>query len=80
MDRIVNELETKKLDSWGLYDLILLDLGDNRERPYLKMLNPSTETYHIEGVPPVCKTVKSALMWRNKMLDSSDFVEPQILT
>jgi hypothetical protein len=50
------------------YDLILLDLGDGRERPFLKMRNPSLEdVYHIEGVPPGIKTVREALNWRNGM-------------
>jgi internalin A len=47
------------------YELLLLDLGDSRRRPYLRMLNPSTGTYHIEGVAPSVTTVRDALRWRN---------------
>ncbi len=36
-----------------------------RGRPYLKMKNPSTGTYHVEGVHPDCRTVAEALAWRN---------------
>ncbi|MBF0119909.1 MAG: hypothetical protein HQK79_13825 [Desulfobacterales bacterium] len=36
-----------------------------RRRPYLKMINPSTGVYHIEGVHPNCTTVQEALTWRN---------------
>lgn len=38
-----------------------------RSRPYLKMKNPSTGTYHIEGVHPTCRSVHAALVWRNGM-------------
>ncbi|MDW8003009.1 MAG: hypothetical protein RMJ39_10200 [Deltaproteobacteria bacterium] len=31
---------------------------------YLKMKNPSTGKYHIEGVPPNIRTCKEALSWR----------------
>ncbi|MCY3018341.1 MAG: hypothetical protein NTW87_04815 [Planctomycetota bacterium] len=44
---------------------LLLDLGDRRMRPYLKMLNPSIGTWHVEGVTPSCTTVLEALAWRN---------------
>lgn len=33
--------------------------------PYLKMLNPSTGTIHMEGVHPDCKTVEDAINFRN---------------
>jgi hypothetical protein len=51
------------------YELITLNMGDNRHRPYLKMVNPSTQEIHIEGVHPDCKTIKAALEWRNKTPD-----------
>ena len=46
---------------------ICCDLGLNAwlPQPYLKMVNPSLGTYHIEGVHPDCRTVAEALMWRN---------------
>jgi hypothetical protein len=48
------------------YELLLLDLGDGRRRPYLKMFNPSVEgLIHIEGVAPHITTVREALNWRN---------------
>lgn len=64
-DRVVSELGVKKLETWGNYSLITLDLGDGRHRPYLKMLNPSIGTWHIEGVRPDCRTIEAALTWRN---------------
>lgn len=45
------------------YELLLLDLGDGRKRPYLYMRNPSTGEEHIEGVAPEIKTVREALHW-----------------
>jgi hypothetical protein len=54
---------------------LLLNLGDGRNRPYLKMINPSIGTYHIEGVHPECKTVKEALIWRNQSEET-----PAVLT
>jgi hypothetical protein len=65
IERILTACNAVVSDSLGLYDLLLLDIGDNRKRPYLKMLNPSTETWHIEGVPIECQTVEQALAWRN---------------
>lgn len=58
------------------YELVVLDLGDNRRRPFLKMANPSLPgVWHIEGVPPETKTVKEALKFRNGRED-----EPIALT
>jgi len=47
------------------YELLIFDIGDGRKRPFLKMINPSIGTYHIEGVHPDCKTVDDALEFRN---------------
>jgi len=41
-------------------ELLKLDIGDGNKRPYLKMINPSIGTYHIEGVPPGCDTIEKA--------------------
>lgn len=48
------------------YELLMLDIGDGVKRPYLKMINPSIGTDHIEGVSPECKTVEAAILFRNK--------------
>jgi len=65
IDRVCYKLETRCVDREGNYELLLLDLGDRRQRPYLKMLNPSLGTWHVEGVSSVCTTVAEALAWRN---------------
>ena len=59
----------------GVYELLMLDLGDGRERPYLKMRNPSIGVYHLEGVPTGIVTVEQALNWRNGVSE-----KPLILT
>jgi len=65
IERVCQHLNAKCIDKKGGYELLLLDLGDNRKRPYLKMRNPSIGTYHIEGVEPQIRTVEDALVWRN---------------
>jgi hypothetical protein len=75
IERICYSLNAECIDRKGLtlfstdvpehYELLLLDLGDGRRRPFLKMLNPSVpECWHIEGVHPACKTVQDALNYR----------------
>jgi hypothetical protein len=63
--RILRALGARVISSSGLYELLELDLGDGRRRPYLKMRNPSVDTVHIEGVHPRCQTVQEALNYRN---------------
>lgn len=75
LERISEALNAKVIDTQDGYELLTLDLGDNRHRPYLKMKNPSIGTYHIEGVHPDCKTVKDALKFRNSVE-----TEPEVLT
>ncbi len=61
----------RKVDSYvdkkSKYELLLVDIGkeDGKKCPFLKMENPSINTYHVEGVHPDCKTVKAAIEWRN---------------
>jgi len=79
------DFKTEVIDAWENYELLVLSIDDivpdsdrvSRRRPYLKMLNPSIGTYHVEGVHPDCTTVKEALAWRN---GHKTFVEPQALT
>jgi hypothetical protein len=65
IEKVCEDLGSSILDEKGDYQLIELDLGDGRRRPWLKMLNPSIGVYHIEGVAPECQTVDQALEWRN---------------
>jgi hypothetical protein len=66
IDRVCQKLGARVLDKQGDYELIDINLGENRYRPYLKMKNPSIGVFHIEGVATECKTVQEALKWRNK--------------
>jgi hypothetical protein len=66
VERVVTELGAVCVDRSGDYELLMLDLGDRRRRPFLKMKNPSVPgVYHVEGVHPDCSTVREALAWRN---------------
>ena len=65
IERVCQMFQSQCLDKRGEYELLALDLGDGRIRPYLKMLNPSMPgIYHVEGVLPTIKTVQEALNWR----------------
>jgi hypothetical protein len=65
IERVVKSFNTRVLDKWEDYELLLLNLTEiNTFGVYLKMVNPSTGTYHIEGVPPNIRTCKEALSWR----------------
>lgn len=65
IERVCRDLQAQVIDRQGDYELLILDIGDGRKRPYLKMKNPSIGVYHIEGVLPGITTVKRALEWRN---------------
>jgi hypothetical protein len=74
-DRICRGLNAECIDSEGGYELLLLDLEDGRARPFLRMKDPSTGICHVDGVAPECRTVASALEWRNQT-----YVPPSVLT
>ena len=77
IEKTIEILGAKTIDKMGDYELITIDIGDNRVRPWLKMLNPSIKQHHIEGVAPHIKTVKDAIKWRNGL---DEYVEPIQLT
>jgi len=68
IDRLINK--GKVIDKAPGYELI--DLGnlfvgrDNFYAPYLAMRNPSTNIWHVEGIHEDCRTIDSALQWRNQ--------------
>lgn len=64
IERVCQMFNAQSIHAQGEYDLLSLDLGDGRRRPYLKMRNPSVGCYHIEGVHPDCRTVQQAINWR----------------
>jgi hypothetical protein len=65
LERICGELATS-VDQEGDYELLMLNLEDDKPLPFLKMKNPGTGAYHVEGVAPELRTVASALAWRNQ--------------
>jgi hypothetical protein len=75
IEKICKDLGASVRDKQGDYELLVLNIGDNRQRPYLKMVNPSIGCYHIEGVHPSCDTVEKALNWR-----CGDVWNPVVLT
>lgn len=70
IERVMAALNAEVIDREGDYELVLLDVGDSRKRPYLRMRNPSLPgVWHVEGVHPNVRTVKEALCWRNGRVD-----------
>jgi hypothetical protein len=67
IDRICYKLGANVTDKQGAYELLRLDVGGGRIWSYLKMLNPSIGTWHVEGVPNEIQTVQEALNWRNHL-------------
>lgn len=48
------------------YELLELTVpGLDGARKYLKMINPSTGSWHVEGVPNTCRNIREALAFRN---------------
>ena len=77
IERILNDLPHKVLDTVGNYELYSLDLSDELKNcKYLKMTNPSVGCFHLEGIEPSINTVEEALKWRNNNM----FVDAEILT
>ena len=66
IERVLAGLAAEVIDKTEGYELVNLNLGDGRRRPYLKMANPSLQgVWHIEGVASHCATVADALLFRN---------------
>lgn len=62
VERLIQKLGGKVVDSWRGYELITLDIPGMGIKPtYLKMKNPSIGTFHVKGVPPRITTCREAL-------------------
>jgi hypothetical protein len=85
IDNFVRKSKAKVIDSENEYELLNIDFGQ-RDRPFLKMKNPSIAEYHVEGVHPDCKTVRQALYFRNynktdfESKEFEAFEAPKVLT
>ena len=66
IERTILGLKAKITDAWDGYELLELPPigGMTTKAKYLKMKNPRSGTYHVEGVPPETKTCREALSWR----------------
>ncbi len=102
MDTILASRDTKVLDKDTIdgrpYDLVSVEIEDVgtvkgvRWCNYLRMVNPSTDEIHFEGVPNTVTTVKQALGWRDGEVEprwngansprtmEGEYVKPKILT
>jgi len=77
IERMLEVLPNKVLDSVGDYELLSIQLSDTiTDARYLKMKNPSIGVFHLEGVNPQIATVNAALEWRNNNM----FTNAEILT
>lgn len=77
IERVMESLPHKLLDTRGNYELYSIELSDTiKDAKYLKMLNPSVNCWHLEGVGPDINTIDDALKWRNNNL----FINAEILT
>lgn len=76
-EQLITVLTPNVIDTDMGYELLEIDIGDNRKRPFLKMSNPSLDLIHVEGVHPSCKTVREAIAWRNGL---DNFSSPEIIS
>ncbi|RJX17076.1 MAG: hypothetical protein C4575_14170 [Desulforudis sp.] len=76
LNRFIELFDATTIDKRDNYELIKVQIdvpdyieseefGLLTEQKYLKMRNPTTGEYHIEGVHPECNTLSEALTWRN---------------
>lgn len=78
--KLVKKLKTltKKVNQNLTYELLSISVDGDRERPFLKMENPSLKgVFHVEGVRPEIKTVEEALKYRNGL---SEFSLPEAIS
>jgi hypothetical protein len=72
-ERICQELEAKKLDSWREYELLRIDDADVEPIMLCKMTCPSTGRIHALRVPPDVKTAREAITVCNHGIDPGEF-------
>ena len=73
-DKICQELEAKKLDSWREYELIRIDNADVEPIVLLKMICPSTGKIHASRMPPDCLKARDAATLLNCGIDPETFL------
>jgi hypothetical protein len=80
IERFLSKASHKVISTIGNYALLSVELSpDIRDARYLKMLNPSIGTWHVEGVHPSCGTVEQAINWRATRATDKKW-NPSVLT
>jgi internalin A len=72
-ERICQELEAKKLDSWREYELLRIDNADVEPIMLCKMTCPSAGRIHALRVPPDVETAREAITVCNHGIDPEEF-------
>lgn len=67
VETFIGYVDAETVDTMGDYSLLKIEIMPGVEARYLKMLNPSTGTWHVEGVADTCKTCQAALLWANNI-------------
>jgi hypothetical protein len=81
VERMIQKLGAKEIDSRGDYKLIEIEIGNNRKGRALKMKNPSIDTWHVEKVPATIKTVQEAINFRaSQVIENGENWQPEQLT
>ena len=73
-EKLCNDLEAKKLDSWREYELVQIPQIDVEPIHLLKMTCPSTGHIHVGRVPPDCLKARHAATLRNSGIDPEEFI------
>ena len=77
IESLMEQMPHKLLDKRDNYEVYSIELSTEvKDARYLKMLNPSLQIFHLEGLDPSIGTVKDALLWRNQNM----FENAEILT
>jgi len=79
IDKFIKKCKAKPIEvsEDRVYELYRIKIGVDKHGTYLKMKNPSIDTYHFEGVVDSCDTIEKALAWR----DSEEvYIKPIALT
>jgi hypothetical protein len=86
IDNVIKKTNCKILDKSDnkIYELLEIDLKLQNPAHYLKMINPSIGTYHLEGVPFECDTIEKSLAWRDSEWERGQkfkgYIKPEVLT
>ena len=73
-DKLCQELEAKKIDSWREYELIRIENADVEPMVLLKMVCPSTGKIHAARMPPTITKAREAAMALNCGIDPETFI------